>query len=93
MVISTRRLVLSIVLGVVVAAGLYFVQTDLSESPRMNTVREVTSVMMMPATLITALTHQIHSKNFIVINFLSFAFYTLCFYGILSIFAPRKQKP
>jgi hypothetical protein len=91
--ISKRRMLLSAVLGLLVAAGLQYVQTSLSKSPEMNVVRDVASVMMMPALLITTLTNQIHNRNFIVINILDFLFYTLCFYGIFTVFTSRKQKP
>jgi hypothetical protein len=58
----------------------------------MRLEREVATVLMMPALLITTLAHQIHNRNFAVIAFLDFLFYTLCFYGVFSIFSPRKLK-
>jgi hypothetical protein len=59
----------------------------------MSTARDVASVMMMPATLMTTTTRLIHDRSFTVINVLDFLFYTLCFYGVLSVFGPNKQKP
>ena len=93
MAIAKRRMAFSAALGLLVAAGLQYVQTSLSSSPNMNVAREVASIMMMPALLITTTTRQIHSKSTITITLLDFAFYTICFYGLFSITACRKQKP
>ena len=93
MAIVNRRILVAAVLGLLIALGLNFVQTSLSDSPNMNLVREVASIMMMPALLITTTTRQIHSRSTITITLLDFAFYTLCFYGLFSITARRKQKP
>ncbi len=60
---SKRKFLLSAVLGLFMAIGLHFVQTKVSDSSNMNTVREVASVLMMPATILTALTRQVHSKS------------------------------
>lgn len=90
--IAKRRMLIAAVLGLLVALGLNFVQTNLSDSPDMNVVREIASIMMMPALLITTMTRQIHNRSTIVITLLDFAFYTLCFYGLLSLAAGRKQK-
>ena len=92
MAIVKRRMAFSAALGLLVAAGLQFMQTSLSDSPNMNVAREVASVMMMPALLITTTTSQIHSRSIVVITLLDFIFYTLCFYGLITIFARRKQK-
>jgi predicted permease len=93
MAIAKRRMLFAAVLGLLVAVGLNLVQTSLSDSPNMNVAREVASIMMMPALLITTTTRQIHSKSTITITLLDFAFYTICFYGLFSITAGRKQKP
>jgi predicted permease len=90
--IPNRRFLLPAVLGLLMAIGLHFVQTKVSDSPKMNTVREVASVLMMPATILTSLTRQVHNKSVVLIIILDFLFYTLCFYGIISIIAPRKRK-
>jgi hypothetical protein len=92
MAIAKRRMAFSAALGLVVAAGLQFVQTSLPDSPKMNVVREVASVMMMPATLITMMTRQVHSKSVVAILVLDFLFYALCFYGLLTVIFGRKQK-
>ena len=92
MVIAKGRLLLSAALGLFVASGLQFVQTSLSESPNMNVVREVASVMMMPALFITLTTRQIHNRSIIVITLLDFIFYTLCFYGVFTVTARDKKK-
>ena len=93
MAIVKRRMAFSAVLGLLVAAGLQYVQTSLSGSPNMNVARHVASLMMMPALLITTMTRQIHSRSFVVILLLDFIFYTLCFYGLFTVFGRRKQKP
>lgn len=90
MAIVKRRMLFAAVLGLFVALGLNFVQTSLSDSPNMNVAREVASIMMMPALLITTTTRHIHNRNTIAITLLDFAFYTFCFYGLFSITARRK---
>jgi hypothetical protein len=92
MAIAKRRMAFSAALGLLVAAGLQFIQTNLSESPNMNAVREVASVMMMPALLITTTTRQIHNRSIFIIMVLDFIFYALCFYGLFTVFARRQQK-
>jgi predicted permease len=89
---SKRKFLLSAVLGLFMAIGLHFVQTKVPDSPKMNTVREVASVLMMPATIFTSLTRQVHNKSVVLIIILDFLFYTLCFYGIITIISPRKRK-
>ena len=93
MAIAKRRMAFSAALGLLVAGGLQYVQTSLSPSPNMNVIREVASVMMMPATLIVSLTRQVHNKSIVAIMVLDFLFYTLCFYGLLTVIFRRKQKP
>ena len=92
MAITKRRMLVAAVLGLLVAVGLNLVQTSLFESPNMNMVREVASVMMMPATLIITMTRQVHNKSLVAIALLDFVFYTLCIYGLLTVTARRKQK-
>jgi hypothetical protein len=84
MAIAKRRMLIAAILGLFVAVGLNLVQTNLSDSPNMNVAREVASIMMMPALLLTTTTRQIHSRSTITITLLDFAFYTLCFYGLFQ---------
>jgi hypothetical protein len=92
MAIAKRRMMVAAVLGLLVAVGLNLVQTSPSESPNMNVAREVASVMMMPATLITTMTRQVHNRSLVAITLLDFVFYTLCIYGLLTVTGRRKQK-
>ena len=93
MATAKRRMLFAAVLGLVVAVGLNLVQTSLSDSPNMNVARDVASIMMVPALLITTMTRQLNNRNIVVITLVDFAFYALCFYGLFSLTARRKQKP
>jgi hypothetical protein len=90
--IAKRRMWVSVVLGLLVAGALQYIQTRIPDLPKHNTVHQVASIMMMPGTVFTSLTRQIHDRSPLVIALLDFLFYTLCFYGLLTIMASRRER-